>query len=54
MNQLRIKAAFATVKATHVGNKYRCKLGQSDDDVANYCLKAYQEFDDIELCKVTV
>jgi len=26
-------------------------MGQSDKDIENYCLKHYEELDDIQLCK---
>ena len=47
INQIRIKTALKTLQASRMGNKYRCRLGQSDKDIESYCINNFDDLYDI-------
>lgn len=50
-DEIRIKKALKIVKANVLGDNRKCNLDQSQEDKDKYCIKNFEEFDDIELCK---
>ncbi len=48
---LRIKAAMKVMQANFVGDMKKCKKDLSPSEVENYCMGAYQDFEEVENCK---
>lgn len=48
---VRVKSALAVAKSNFVGDARKCKMGQTQKEMDNYCVISFTDFDEIEGCK---